>query len=127
MSLAARSQSGQNRRERGSKNVKRAPFGPRGSANWSENSARPSSFAYSVSSRALRTVAATPVIESMIRAMLGRTFCGAAVRRGGRSAFAVRARCARWSRSASLSCSASATDSRTLSETPRALPRSSRV
>lgn len=76
----------------------------------------------------LRTTTGAPVMASSIIWMLART-CGAAVRRFVRAALipADRARSNRRIRSASSSRRAAATDASALVDTPRSVPRSSRV
>src|SRR6266480_1481934 len=79
-----------------------------------------------MSSRPLRTNAAVPAMESSTRCTLA-GICALARRRGVRLGFAARARLNRCSRSASDSCRARATASRTSSETPLMWPFSSRM
>ena len=71
-----------------------------------------------MSIRPLRTNAGAPVIASSMRCTLGRTRCGAGRRRVRGVVCVARARSKRWARSASSSCSARASASSTVSETP---------
>ena len=80
-----------------------------------------------MSSRPLRTNAGTPAIASSMCCTLGRIRCCARRRLRGGDVCVARARSNRCARSVSSSCSARASASSTVSETPLALPRSSRV
>ncbi len=101
--------------------------GRTGSTYNSEKRARPSAFAERMSKRPFCTRAGAPVIASISLCTLGRTRCCVRRRRRGVAGWAARARSNRCARSASSSCRARASASRTLSETPLRFPRSSRV
>ena len=118
-----RSRRGPSRRRsvgaRGSRKTNRAVFG--GCAGLSkcwEYRARPRRFAPRMSSRPLRTNAGTPDIASSMCCTVGRIRCCARRRLRGVDVCAARARSNRWARSASSSCSARASASSTVSETP---------
>ena len=83
-----------------------------------EYSARPRRFAPRMSSRPLRTNAGTPAIASSMCCTVGRIPCCARRRRRGVTYALARARSNRCARSVSSSCSARASASRTVSETP---------
>ena len=84
-------------------------------------------FAVRMSRRPFSTNAGVLVMESSTRCTAGRTCCWVGRRCSGRAGLAVRSRSTRCARSASSSCSACVMPSITLSETPVAVPRSSRV
>ncbi len=111
--------------------MKRATLGTRSPAasKIGAYNARPRVFAARRSDLPLRTYAGAEPIASMTRCSVGRTRDRLGGRRAATApgAWAARTRFPRCARSASSSCSAPATASRTGSETPVAVPRSSRV
>jgi hypothetical protein len=110
---------------RGSRKTNRAAFGFSWPSNISSYRARPSGLAARMSRRSLPMWAAAPVIASSSCCTEGRMRCLVGRQRGGGPiGWAARARSKRCARSASSSCSARASASRTLSDAPARSPRS---